>query len=340
MKIKLLTFIIASSLLTGCFPEDTPLPPYEADASVEQLQIPMATFDERLNEYTYKHYFYLDLKTGTLQQAARASWDLGFETSPEGYRIILNTANYMQAANLGTVPFDTVLTEAGVKNLTYEFDDPSGEWARSAIGDWWNADNETATGDLYIINRGYDASANLLGYMKVRFEAVDESTFRFRYGSLDGSFSEVATITKDPDYNFSFFSLETGESVRVQPPKTDWDISFSYFSYRYPDGFPYWLSGVLNNRYRVQSASVMDSTLTFETLTLADTSRVEFTTALDEIGFDWKEYLFGPPARYVTYSDMLYFVRDTEGYYYKLRFLDFYNDQGIRGFPTMEYVRL
>ena len=59
----------------------------------------------------------------------------------------------------------------------------------------------------------------------------------------------------------------------------------------------------------------------------------------DEIGFDWKEYLFGPPARYVTYSDRTFLVRDVEGYYYKLRFLDFYNDQGIRGFPTMEYVR-
>ncbi len=340
MHIKVLTSIIAVLLLCSCFPEDTPLPPYEADASVQQLQIPMATYDDVLNEYTYKHYFYLDLKTGTMQQAERASWDLGFETSAEGYRIILNTANYMQATNLGPVPFDTTLTEAGVKNLTYEFDDPSGAWERSAIGEWWDPTKAEATGDVYVINRGYGPSANLLGYMKVMFESVNETSFRFRYASLDGSFSQTTTITKDPLYNFSFFSLDSGEKVQVQPPKTDWDISFSYFSYRYPDGFPYWLSGVLNNRYQVKAAFVQDTTILFEELTLADTSQVEFTTDLDEIGFQWKAYLFGPPARYVTYSYKSYFVRDTEGYYYKLRFLDFYNDQGIRGFPTMEYVRL
>ena len=44
--------------------------------------------------------------------------------------------------------------------------------------------------------------------------------------------------------------------------------------------------------------------------------------------------------RNVLIPDMNYVIRDRDGFFYKLRFIDFNNDMGEKGYPKFEYVRL
>jgi hypothetical protein len=66
---------------------------------------------------------------------------------------------------------------------------------------------------------------------------------------------------------------------------------------------------------------------------------LEFTTRADVIGYEWKDYNFDMGV-YTIVPDMNYVIRDRDGYFYKLRFVDFYSDEGVKGFPTFEFVRL
>ena len=66
---------------------------------------------------------------------------------------------------------------------------------------------------------------------------------------------------------------------------------------------------------------------------------LEYTTRADVIGYDWKYYDFDAGV-YTIVPDMNYVIRDREGFFYKFRFVDFYSDLGVKGYPTFEFVRL
>jgi hypothetical protein len=42
----------------------------------------------------------------------------------------------------------------------------------------------------------------------------------------------------------------------------------------------------------------------------------------------------------VIIEGLNYVVLDREGYFYKLRFISFYNNSGEKGYPTFEFQRL
>ena len=61
-----------------------------------------------------------------------------------------------------------------------------------------------------------------------------------------------------------------------------------------------------------------------------------FSTNVNTIGYDWKAYT---GSTYVTYSHMNYIIRNRNGIYYKLHFIDFLA-AGIKGNPKWEFQRL
>lgn len=334
-------FILLALVLSGCFREDIPLPAYQPNPTVKQVTIPLASPDEQTGQPVFRNQVFFEMETGLMHTIARESWDLGFETGSNGYRVILNSANFMQAANLGQVPFDTVFSEGDMAALSFDFDPSHGDLDSTVIGEWLDRESGLSKGDLYMIDRGFDGSVEAQGFVKLQFTGLGGDSIAFVYSDLDNQNKKEGVVyVGDTRQNFVCFSLEDHKVVEVQPEKDDWDLLFSYYSYRYPDGYPYWLTGALTNRQGVSSAEVNDSSTVFAELSLADTSRFEFTQDIDQIGFDWKTYLFGPPARYVVDSSRIFLLKDQRGIFYKLRFLDFYNEKGERGFPTFEYAEL
>ena len=59
----------------------------------------------------------------------------------------------------------------------------------------------------------------------------------------------------------------------------------------------------------------------------------------NSIGFNWKEYDLTSGV-YTVFANINYIIRDNELRYYKLHFIDFYNDLGVKGYPKFEIQEL
>ena len=104
-----------------------------------------------------------------------------------------------------------------------------------------------------------------------------------------------------------------------------------------PDPYlSYIVTGTVNG---YSGARVAQLSGDFASITLADTVANPFSTDEDIIGYDWKDYSFDT-GTYEVYSNQIYIVQDTDGNFYKLHFIDYYNDIGQRGSPKFELVQL
>lgn len=64
-----------------------------------------------------------------------------------------------------------------------------------------------------------------------------------------------------------------------------------------------------------------------------------FNANINNIGYSWKSYQFDV-NKYVVDFEKIFIIKDQEGFYYKLRFIDFYDQGGNKGTPTFEFQRL
>jgi hypothetical protein len=163
---------------------------------------------------------------------------------------------------------------------------------------------------------------------------------------MDGTAEVTDTVTKDPSVNFMCYSFDGGgEQINFEPPKYEWDLLFSqYTTLLYTnDGvpYPYIVTGVLSNRIDVKVAQ--DTLMDFQSIDRNAVLNLEYTTIQDEIGYDWKDVVGDVTSGSISYEiieGLNYIVIDQQGYYYKLRFISFYNNDGEKGYPTFEYQQL
>jgi hypothetical protein len=57
------------------------------------------------------------------------------------------------------------------------------------------------------------------------------------------------------------------------------------------------------------------------------------------IGWDWKDYNF-EDGSYVLLPDKNYVIKDKDGFFYKMRFINFYDLFGNKGNIAYELIRL
>ncbi len=88
----------------------------------------------------------------------------------------------------------------------------------------------------------------------------------------------------------------------------------------------------------------LDTISDFNEIALSDTNNFEFSSALDKIGYDWKELIGDVNTGDVYYEirfNYNYIIKVNNLYYYKLRFINFYDpESGEKGYPTFELQRL
>ena len=282
----------------------------------------------------YRKQAFYDLKTNTfVRQNLKTSWDLGFENGTNGSRIVLNSANAMAVARVSNINFNTITDTIG---LAWHWDASSGNLDSTAIKSWWIDDY------VYVINRGTDQFGNHRGFAKLKFDNVTSNTYSFKVANLDGTLEEQITIQKDNSVNLTTFSLTTRSVEDIQPPKTDWDLMFTQYVHYFEfflgvQDEAYLVTGILTNRSGVQVAEVFNKE--FESINIDDISAVDFSSNIDIIGYDWKEFGFSTGV-FIIHSDKNYIIKSTEGIYFKLHFIDFYNSQGDKGTPVFELQEL
>ncbi len=287
----------------------------------------------------YSTMLYFNVQTGMfVKQLPHFDYDLQFEAGPDGQYVYLNSSNFMFVRNRGAVPFESVTDTNGSANWRYDY--PTGEASRTAIGTWFNPDGSSKN-EVYVINRGFDAKGNNIGFAKMQMLAVDENGYSLRIGWLDNSLDTVVTILKDDDKNLVQFWLGSMAVEDIEPNKNDWHFHFSQYSdydlTTEGDTLAYLVRGVLINPTNTAIARLDGENWDDVNLSLA--TSLEYNGFRNAIGYDWKAFSLNTGI-YEVLPDIIYIIKESSGNYYKLRFVDYYNDAGEKGYAKFEIIAL
>lgn len=328
--LKIIPIILIT--LSSCFKEDQII---ELPPTAGELKEGTAALSSN-----YKYQVFYDLSTNTsVKSNLITDWDLGFSCSDTSWNIILNNSKIMYAGNSFNTNFEALIDTTGLEML---FDASSGNNDSLALKDWYHIDDilPISNNYIYVIDRGTDETYSSIGYKKIVFETPVGNSYQIRYADLDGQNEHTLIITKDSTVNYVCFSFENG-IVDIEPPKTDWTLLFTqYHTVIFDDTgnpVPYVVRGVLQNPYSVKSA--LDTSMEFSDISISDVGNFEFSSRLDKIGYEWKEYNFDVGA-YLVLPLKNYIIYNNDNYYYKLKFTDFYNSSGEKGYPTFLSARL
>ncbi len=349
LRVRLIVFLSVSVLLSSCFKKDDAvvLPP---PGEVQVSQVGMGP------DYINQVYFKLATKDTFISE--HGSWDLAFETSFNGFHIWINSGNQVLVSRTNSSNFNFITDTIGSK---WRWDASSWNKDSTAIGDWVNtnpADPSEVKGVAYNSASGkIEQTEEAIGvflvdlgpslnsaerFKKIVFQTVNQYEYKFKYANLDNSDLHEIVMSKEPAYAYTYFSIQHGNKVVYpEPIKPKWDLLFTRYHYDfYQNGnlVPYIVTGVLLNPNGYSVAS--DSTSDFADIDYNFAKNLTYRSNRDAIGYDWKHIDYQSSSLYVVDPSKNYIIKDNSGYYWKLHFIGFYNDQGIKGYPQFEYQRL
>lgn len=317
---KLVVFSVLFIVLSACLKEELPVPKKDwGDATLAEVNIG--------GNYEYQAYF--DFTTGeVVKKHSRDKWELGFQCGIAGEHIIINGSKQMFVYPTDKDELADITSKSGYLS-NQRFDSPYGETDSLAMHNWQD-------GKVRIIDMGYNSSNVQQGWYKIKVHEVTNSSYTFEFAPLEETTSTITTIEKNDDYNFVFYSMLTKEEVDVEPKKDEWDLVFTQFTQRLyePLVMPYLVTGALLNRKDVRAKKLTQ--IAYDDIDLEYALSLSLSDTLNIIGYDWKEFDFDTEI-YTIYDDVSYVLKNRDGYYYKLRFLDFYNATGETGNCQFEY---
>lgn len=302
----------------------------KAEIAIQPHQTGDALTDSVAMTSDYRNQLYFDLKTSSVVTSnEKTEWDLAFESGSDGNHIFINTAKSMFIAKTN----ETFASKTDTIGLDWHWETANGHIDSTAFEGW-------STSDLFIVDFGYSYDGSHLGFGKLRIVELTSTNWTIDYSSLAETTPHHITLQKNDLYNATFFSFTAGGlEVSIEPPKADWDICFTQYTHIFygMENTPYLVSGVTLNRYLVQASEDFESeflNITYETIVNHPTSYIK-----DLIGYDWKFFDFSV-SKYTIDPTQNYIIKSTEGLYYKLHFVDFYNETGDKGYPKFEFQQL
>ena len=326
----LISILLLALLLPSCFEEEEMVPPHE-QGDMEEGQVALGSSYE--NQVYYDFYSNDGIRSNLISE-----WDLSFESFSGGWIIRLNSSKFMLAGNSE----DTIFTkEIVAADLDMIFDKSDGNPDSTAIGIWYEPGiiSEKSLHHVYLLDRGKDEKNKPVGLKKVQFD-ISGDDYIMRYANTDNSQDTTVTISRDLDMDLVYYSFDSG-IIEIAPLPDQWSLLFSKYTTMLQtdegENYPYLVTGVLLNPNSV--VAVQDTIHDFMDINRDNILGLGFTDQADVIGYDWKYYDFDAGV-YTIVPDMNYVIRDRDGFFYKLRFVDFNNDMGEKGYPTFEFVRL
>lgn len=343
-SIHTVLFILLLSL-TACFKKEDPIALPAGNSEINSFSLGKG----------YEKEVFFDLSTNSFQERRWADWDICFDASKDGYGVFINTGKSMSVRkiNLFGLKELSAIDTLFFKNQDHPelVDPPEGDASKAAMGDWRTYKNQGLDG-IYVVelkyNTGYDR------FKRIQVIKKDDTAYFVRVTDLfdlkgDTVFNaQVLTIPKNPNQNFTYYSFSNNNRGIIQnaePDKNNWDFVFTRYTHFFYDilpnkvPFPYKLSGVFSSTNHVEIAR--DSAVTaFEDIDAGSIPKYQFTKNRNGIGYDWKTHAQSALGSYSITPRVTYIIKDTDGYYYKLRFLDYNNELGEPGYPKFEFIRI
>jgi len=342
----------------GPNPDPTPDPPAISEGK---------TLEPNVGGRNQNNQVYIDLSTESETVVRRDTWDLGFASSTN--RVILNGSIWMAAKQLETTnidevqqPDNDVAVGFGTLATLGYVDDPTGVLSGNG-GGVGTSIAEISSNDednkVYLVNLGKvlvddgndtpgspNTGEGSRGWKKIRITRSGDD-YVLQYADLDATTHKSVTISKNSDYNFTFFSFDTENVVNVQPQKNKWDLNFTVFTNYTPYGqifVTYTFSDFVTSNihgntrvYKVNSTEEERDAL-YDSFTASSVEEAKFAESASEqrvIGASWRNAVTS-----VLENHVFYVVKDADGNLYKLKFLALTNDNNVRGHSVFEYKLL
>jgi len=343
MRKIFMLLIVFPLLFSSCFKEDERITPHDRGNKISVIIPITAIEDNQVKLYKNQVYFRLS-DSAIVSSNHKTSWDLAFDATENGCRIWLNTANFMLAGETATTNPTEVNSATG---LTMLFDPSSGNPDSTVLKNWIQfSENDTSYSQkVYVIDRGYDEAGNLLGYRKIKFDSLVNGRYYFTYSNLNNTALTQAIVQKEQGYNKVYYSFQSSEQIQVEPLQNDYDLLFTQYTTllftNEGEPYPYLVTGVLLNPFETETA--FETAFHFDEIDQAVAENLSYTRQMDRIGYNWKDVegdVESGVVNYVVNPNWTYIIRTQNGDLYKMRFVSFYNNQGVKGFPNIEYQRL
>ncbi|NOZ46880.1 MAG: hypothetical protein GXO79_08865 [Chlorobi bacterium] len=333
--------IISSLFLYSCFVDNDEimtLPPRQpGDPQIFLLENSV---------YSYQSYFNLETNEVTASNE-KTSWDLAFECSDTANHILINPATKARLIKLNKT-FEEVTSLTGIAPESWAWDNSDGELSKTAVGNWLDFSKvpPKAIENTFVLDKGYDESGNRLGYKKFELIGFENNSYKIRFADLNGNNEYTANIPKENNVNFIAFSFNNGgEILNLEPDNNNWQILFSQYTGKTPDDYghmvDYFVQGVLLNRDGIQA--VVDTIHSFAEIDYELAQTFNYSSKMDTIGHMWKTVSINMETYESTYicdTNRIQIIKTPNNIYYKLRFLDYYNRDGQKGYPSFEYQKL
>jgi hypothetical protein len=299
---------------------------------------------------TYPNKVFIDLSANRQTPVLRTTWDLGFYSGAEDFRVILNSSSAMMAKQIAkndlntvtaadTVGFSTDVTFSSTAPTTTSLayiDYPNGDLTRTAIA----AISATAADNkVYIVNRGtgVGSPAPARGWKKIRIIRNASGGYTLQHADIGATTFSSIDIPKDDAYFFKYVSFETG-AVTPEPPKRKWDFAWTYFSniFNFGGEVPFLFQDAIIINRNVQIARIMTSAKAFADFNETDIAAQTFLTTQNAFVSDWRSG-GGPGVSPSVRTDRYYIIKDGDNNYYKVRFTAL-TQNNERGYPAFESV--
>ncbi len=327
MKTTYLLFLIP--FFFACEKKEVPLLPHQPGA-YEKIIIPIG--------YPYNNQVFYNCNTNKIVSINKKyDWDLAFDCSDNGFVIRLNTAKGMLAAHTNSTNFDSLYD---VDNLVWKWDSSDGDKNYTAIGNWLNTSSNVSNNLVYIINRQFNENGTFLGYKKIIFTGLQNNVYSFRYSDLNGQNEKSFQLKKNNEFNHIYFSFDNGgKQITIEPSKNEWDLLFTNYQHKFVElEMPFVITGCLINANN-NVVAAKDSSKNFYHINLNDVNKFNYSAAWDKIGYDWK-IRNNQDNSFTIHPSLFYIIKSQNGVYFKIKFVDFYNASGEKGYPTFEIQRL
>jgi len=216
-------------------------------------------------------------------------------------------------------------------------DDPRGDLTKTIIPEISATEGDNK---VYVVNLeggSWNSTITPDKLYKIRVLRSNDG-YTLQYAKLNDTDFQTAQISKDADYNFSYFSFNTGP-VTVEPPKADWDIKWTWSMYMGGEGagqYLYAFSDLVfsNNLAGVTVAEVLTDNVSYNDFNESNLASISPSNDMDVIGAEWRSTSPATGAK----TDRFYVIKDTAGNFYKLKFNSMgAGDSGERGRPEIEF---
>ena len=167
---KKLNIIYVFIFLLGCEQNEIPIKQHSS-GNITSKQINMGS--------SYSQQIFYNLNDNTvITENEKTDWDLAFESSSEGWNIIINSSTFSQLAELSDINFNDLIS---VNNLNWRYDNPLGIKYGTAFKDYRNKNS------VYILDRGYKLNGNNRGYKKIIIDSINNTSYYIKYANLDNT---------------------------------------------------------------------------------------------------------------------------------------------------------